>query len=453
MGNLLQSITDQSFMPHGYCFSWNPALLWTFVISDLVIAISYFSIPFALWYFASKRTDIHQRNLIFLLGLFIIACGVTHVLDVLTIWNPMYWTNAVAKSITAFVSFATAIVLWKIMPSALRAPSSEQLQDANKKLEESRAVLEERVNERTAELAQSEEQIRFVLEGAELAFWDWDIPSGKVARNERWAQMLGYTHQEITDTLNQWTDFIHPDDRKLAWQSINDVLNGITSQHKIEYRMLHKNGSIRWVLDRANIMQRDANGKPIRMSGIHIDVTERKQLELKLQQQANFDFLTGAANRGYFIELAEMELNRSSRYNKPFSLFMMDIDHFKQVNDTHGHKVGDEVLKILVAICQTALREVDVIGRIGGEEFAILLPETSGEEAAEVAERLRDTISQYALTPEQGSILQFTVSIGVASVMPHKETVDVILNWADKALYEAKHAGRNQVKVFADKSA
>ena len=131
-------------------------------------------------------------------------------------------------------------------------------------------------------LENSEKQLRFVLQGSELGFWDWDIAAGKVDRNEQWAVILGYTHREIQQTTKQWTDFIHPDDRDRAWNSINAVLEGRSNIHRLEYRMLHKDGSVRWILDQAKVMQRDADGKPLRMCGTHTDITEMKAIQLEL---------------------------------------------------------------------------------------------------------------------------------------------------------------------------
>lgn len=450
----LENIISQAFIPHGYCFSWNSALLWTLVVSDLLIAVSYFSIPFALWYFARKRPDIGQMHVISLFGLFIVACGITHIFDVINIWTPWYWGNALAKAVTAVVSLTTAIVLWHLMPVALQAPSFKQLEDANRdlalanrQLQEASDILEQRVSERTEALAHSEEQLRLVLEGAELGFWDWNIQSGEVERNARWAHMLGYDPDEIRHTTKQWTDFIHPEDRDKAWESINNVLEGRSPRHKLEYRMLHKDGSIRWILDQANVMARDANGRPLRMSGTHIDITDRKQLEVELERQAHIDYLTGASNRGHFMLQGETELSRAVRYGKPLSLLMLDIDLFKLINDSHGHKAGDDVLKKLVETCRETLREVDIIGRIGGEEFAVLLPETPREQAAEVAERLRVELQETRIVMAQGLPLHFTVSIGVASMTSREENVDMLLNAADGALYEAKEAGRNRIAV------
>ena len=121
-------------------------------------------------------------------------------------------------------------------------------------------------------------QLRFVLEGSDLGFWDWNIPAGTVERNPRWATMLGYTHEEMQRTTQQWSDFVHPEDRERAWNSIFDVVEGRALAHKLEYRMLHKDGSMRWILDQASVMQCDANDMAVRMCGTHTDITERTLL-------------------------------------------------------------------------------------------------------------------------------------------------------------------------------
>ncbi|MBU2869846.1 EAL domain-containing protein [Colwellia sp. E2M01] len=136
-------------------------------------------------------------------------------------------------------------------------------------------------------LKSSGEQMQLVLEGAELGYWDWHIVTGKVERNERWAVMLGYSYNEIKKTTNQWADFVHPEDREKAWTSINNVLEGKSKAHSIEYRMLTKSGDYIWIHDQANVIQRDAEGKPLRMSGTHSDITTRKLSEEKLKLAAS----------------------------------------------------------------------------------------------------------------------------------------------------------------------
>lgn len=290
-------------------------------------------------------------------------------------------------------------------------------------------------------------QLQLVLEGSELGFWDWNIATGSVSRNERWAAMLGYSHEEMQQTTKQWTDFVHPDDREFAWASINNVLEGRTTTHKLEYRMLHKDGSFRWILDQAKVMERDEHGKAVRMCGTHTDVTERKGLEQELTHQAHIDYLTGVHNRRYFMERAEHELRRVNRNGNHLSILMLDIDHFKLINDRYGHKVGDLVLKMLAEVCQAALRDIDILARMGGEEFAVLLPETESSLAVDVARRLQDSISKARLPLEGELAIKIQVSIGVASMTSPYDNIDILLHRADTALYEAKNTGRNRICV------
>ena len=288
-------------------------------------------------------------------------------------------------------------------------------------------------------------QLRFVLEGSELGFWDWDIATGKVERNPQWGHMLGYTFEELQHTAQQWADFVHPHDRERAWASIFDVVEGRSAAHKLEYRMLHKDGSIRWILDQAKVMQRDGHGKATRMCGTHTDITERKLPEEELRRQAHVDYLTGIYNRRHFMERAEQELSRAHRYAKPLSMLMLDIDHFKQINDRHGHKVGDTVLKAVADLSQATFRDVDIVGRLGGEEFAALLPETDQPAALEAAERLRATIANARIPLPGAPPVSFSVSIGVSSMDSPEDNIDALLQRADKALYKAKDSGRNRV--------
>jgi len=134
------------------------------------------------------------------------------------------------------------------------------------------------------QLKQSNEQLQFVLEGSQLGTWDWNIETGEVTRNERWAEMLGYTLGEIERSIEHWSSMIHPDDRDTAWNSIEDHLKGRTPLVQAEYRMLSRDKQYRWILDQARIVKRDADGRPIRMSGTHTDITERKLAEVEKQQ-------------------------------------------------------------------------------------------------------------------------------------------------------------------------
>ncbi|MGZ4999806.1 MAG: diguanylate cyclase, partial [Methylomonas sp.] len=174
---------------------------------------------------------------------------------------------------------------------------------------------------------------------------------------------------------------------------------------------------------------------------------EHHQTEEELERQAHTDFLTDIANRRYFLELAEAELARTLRYHKPFSLLMFDVDYFKVVNDNYGHKTGDMVLQEIATVFRQTLREVDILGRLGGEEFAAVLPETGADEAREAAERLRLAIAGAEMRTEAEEHLRITVSIGVSALADEQVNIETLLKQADEALYVAKNCGRNQVRM------
>jgi diguanylate cyclase (GGDEF)-like protein len=173
---------------------------------------------------------------------------------------------------------------------------------------------------------------------------------------------------------------------------------------------------------------------------------QSSRLTAELQRLATTDELTGTHNRRKLFDIGAREVLRSHRFGRPLSAIMLDIDHFKRINDSHGHATGDRVLLCVALRCQQAIREIDILGRYGGEEFAILLPETDSEHAMEVAERLRSDLEALALPTEDGT-LSLTVSIGVAQLGNGADDLPALLDRADAAMYDAKRAGRNAVKI------
>ncbi len=179
------------------------------------------------------------------------------------------------------------------------------------------------------------------------------------------------------------------------------------------------------------------------------DITARKRLEDELLALATTDGLTGLYNRRHFLDRAEQTLQRSRRYHEPLAVLMCDIDFFKHINDTFGHAVGDRALQQVAAIIRACLRDTDIAGRIGGEEFAILLLQSSQEQGYEVAERLRQAIEGCRIALEDGQSVPLSISIGIATpAFPH-ETLATLLQHADQALYAAKRQGRNRVCLAA----
>lgn len=172
------------------------------------------------------------------------------------------------------------------------------------------------------------------------------------------------------------------------------------------------------------------------------------ELEQELIRAARFDPLTGVYNRGYLTELGRREIALAKRHGRSLAILMIDIDRFKTVNDTYGHHIGDEVIRAMAAVCRRSLRKEDHFGRIGGEEFVCVLPETGVQSALECAERIRAEIERCAV-PATGGDIRFTVSIGVAILDASIADWDGMLMAADQAMYQAKNGGRNRVAVFA----
>jgi diguanylate cyclase (GGDEF)-like protein len=191
----------------------------------------------------------------------------------------------------------------------------------------------------------------------------------------------------------------------------------------------------------------EIRGNPVPGGGfvtIYTDITLRKRMESRLHEMATTDDLTGVNNRRRFFDLATIEVNRAKRFGSPLSFIMLDADRFKTVNDTYGHITGDKVLRTMADACKSNLRQVDVLSRYGGEEFAIMLPETDIEAALSVAERLRAAIAEASVETEKGP-LYFTASLGVSALQAQAGDLGWLIERADSALYAAKNAGRNRV--------
>lgn len=313
----------------------------------------------------------------------------------------------------------------------------------------------------TEALQKSEETLRLAQTMARLGYWEWDVKSGQFFCSGEMYRILGLESPMTTSNHEALVHTVHPDDR----DRVQDFLHRASSGRNldIEYRIISSDGQTRVLHGRVEKFDPDAGMVPkimgtiqdvnqsdqIKMRGIIQDITEQKELQSRLEKLANTDDLTGCASRRFFMERAEEELLRVRRYGGAMSVLMLDLDHFKNVNDRYGHEVGDAVLKMFVRICQGLMRDVDVMGRLGGEEFAIMLPETGSEQALKVAERICQSVAAADVSVPGASRIHFSTSIGVSSLVERDVRVDALLNRADRALYQAKEAGRNQVQ-FAD---
>ncbi len=259
--------------------------------------------------------------------------------------------------------------------------------------------------------------------------------------NSRACEMLGYSADELSRMT--WVELTHPDDVETDVAQFNRVMAGEIENFVLVKRFIRKNGDVIWT-DMSAGCVRKPDGAVDYMVAMLQDITERKRLEEELKHQATTDVLTGLANRRYFLEMAQRELRRVQRFENPISIALIDLDHFKQINDTYGHAIGDRALIALTRFCQAHVREIDLLARFGGDEFALLMPETNREQARLVIERIRLMVSTQLIALGHTPI-SLTLSAGIATWTNQQDDLDILLSRADHALYRAKEAGRNCV--------
>ncbi len=292
-------------------------------------------------------------------------------------------------------------------------------------------------------LEHSRLRLQLALEGTGAGLWDWNITEGSLYLSEGWQRLLGYEPGEITPSIQERQQLIHPDERESVKQLIDDHLSGTTDRYRSEHRLLRKDGTWCWVHDSGKVTGRDRNGTPVRMTGTHVDITQRKLWEAELERLSVTDPLTGLYNRAKFMDELRRETQQVNRYGTPAGLIMFDIDHFKQINDTRGHDAGDAVLKDLTFLVNEIIRDTDTFSRWGGEEFMILCSMTDKSGTLQLAERICSITAQHAFS----AVPQVTVSCGVTS-MCARDSEEQLLKRADDALYRAKHNGRNRVDMI-----
>jgi diguanylate cyclase (GGDEF)-like protein/PAS domain S-box-containing protein len=290
------------------------------------------------------------------------------------------------------------------------------------------------------QLAQSTNDVIVVTAAAPLA------PPGPIIVyvNPAFTALTGYDADEV---IGSSTRLLHGPNTDL--QTVAAVRAAMEEQRPIRVELLNysRDGEEFWI-DTNIVPLRDAHGRVTHFATIGRDLSATKRLQQELQLMASTDPLTGLLNRRRFLEQAEAEFLRSQRYQHELAAVMLDIDHFKAINDSHGHFVGDQVLTAMSRATENLLRGTDIIGRWGGEEFVILMPETPLAGAAILAERLREVLARLCVDTAARP-LRFTVSAGVAARGGPDASITDILQRADSALYAAKQRGRNRIQVLA----
>lgn len=612
---------SSGFLPHGYCLAWDPALLWTIVLSHAAIGISYFSIPVALLYFVRRQQQLRFNWMFLMFGAFILGCGASHVVALIEIWHPLYRADASILAVTGGVSLATALLLWPLVPRVSgfldeERRNREALQAVNQRLSRSLVELEQR----RVLAEESERLFRLSFEQTPIGKALVSLEGRCLDVNQALCDMLGYTEAELLGV--SFEAVTHPEDFEADLARFKGLVEGRGTSYRMEKRYFHKSGRvIRAQLDVAIL--RDEQGRPLHMIAQVQDITARLQVQAELEQskqrleaglarvqrqneeitslgelsailhkcqnfdemtapmsrfgpmlfpgctgalylmhasrnyldravafgepvpgEAVFDVnacwalrrgqahwhgdsgldcahlhdhpgellicapmmaqgetigticlrldpalrgeiglearehierlammvadrvgiaianvrlretlrlqsirdpLTGLLNRRYLEESLPRELDLARREQQPLAVLMIDVDHFKRFNDTHGHEAGDQALRLIGRQLMSDFRGSDMACRLGGEEFAVVMPRTALEQARQRAEMLRQRVGQLSFTHHGTVVASITLSVGIACYPEHGQVMPRLVDAADQALYRAKRAGRNRV--------
>ena len=306
--------------------------------------------------------------------------------------------------------------------------------------------VEERMHAQAA-LAEAEEHFRSAFEEAPIGMALTTPDFRFLQVNRALCTITGYSRDQLEGL--PVASITHPDDLKSDWEARSAMLEGEMSSHRAERRYLHASGSAVWVLLNQTLV-RDADGAPVHFLSQMQDITDRRLHEAELRHMADHDPLTGLLNRRSFERELDQHVTRVERYGPRGAAIVLDLDHFKTINDTLGHSAGDDLIVRVAYALRSRLRESDVLARLGGDEFAILLPEATPQEADDVAAAVLEAVRTQEVPTATGRTRRVTASLGVALFdSERKLTGEEVLVNADLAMYDAKEAGRDQLAAYA----
>ncbi|MGL4757215.1 MAG: sensor domain-containing diguanylate cyclase [Aeromonadaceae bacterium] len=318
----------------------------------------------------------------------------------------------------------------------------------------------------------SESVVHGILEVISDGIWDWNANTGFVYRNPGWYQMLGYEPHSLGNTVFTWESVIHPDDMAAVMAKFDLCLNGSAHEYRAEYRCRTRDGDYLWIEDCGHIIARNPDGSVARMIGAYRNIHASKLLQEQLERRnhsleqliaertaelarlneelqrkvdenrllAETDALTGAASRYRLERALQLECERARRFHQPFTVIAMDVDNFKQINDSYGHHTGDQTLINIVALIRRHIREIDLLARWGGDEFMVVLPNTRHAEAQLVASKFQLLLQRETICPHGPA----TLSFGLAEYEQDEQKESLMVR-ADRALYQAKLQGKNRI--------
>ena len=315
--------------------------------------------------------------------------------------------------------------------------------------------------ERLNVLRESEEIYRAVTDHGQTLIWMSGLDKGRYYFNVPWLTFTGRTLEQESGT--GWTNSVHPDDL-VQWLGVYELAFDQREEFSFSYRLRRHDGEYRWIVAEG-IPRYDSAGMFVGYVGHCFDITERRQAEEQIRNLAYYDTLTQLPNRRMLLERLKHAMAASKRSGLYCALMFLDLDNFKQLNDTQGHAVGDLLLIEAAHRLKSCVREIDTVARFGGDEFVVMITELDVDkseaivQANIVAEKIRIALSDaYLLTISHHEKMVTTVeyrcsaSIGVALFISYETSQDDILKWADSAMYQAKKAGRNLIRFYDPKN-
>ena len=297
-------------------------------------------------------------------------------------------------------------------------------------------------------LREAEERFHRAFEAAPIGMAILDLEGRFASVNDALCELTGYSEEELGVT--SLPSISHPDELPATEQALDALRAGQTETRQAEVRYLRPAGPPRWVAEHITVIP-DVEGQPLHLLLQAQDVTERRDYEDRLQHMADHDPLTGLFNRRRFERELERQAEHMRRYGEPGAAIVIDLDHFKYINDSLGHAAGDELIISAAGALRDRVRATDVLARLGGDEFAVLLPRATEAEAVQVGEEICKAIRAKATVFDGSRRLKSTASVGVACFEPDGGDLsgeDVIVN-ADLAMYDAKEAGRDRVATYS----
>jgi diguanylate cyclase (GGDEF)-like protein/PAS domain S-box-containing protein len=311
------------------------------------------------------------------------------------------------------------------------------------------AIVQDITDKKLAEIAlkNSEERWSFALEGSNQGVWDLNLETNQIFLSPRCKEMLGYSENEISSNMDEWAKLIHPDDLPCLVSSRLSAVEGETISFENEHRKLTADGKWKWIQVKGMVVNRSEQGAPVRVIGTYTDISERKQIEAEVLQLAHYDRITNLPNRTLFLDRLHQDLKKSNRNNKPIALMMLDLDRFKEVNDTLGHHKGDLLLKLIADRLSSCIRETDTIARLGGDEFMFILTDLNQiTDVDKIAKKVLEIVAEPCLI--DGDSAYVTGSMGITLYPADSDDTDTLLKHVDQAMYDAKNSGGNRYSYF-----